>query len=100
MSSMWGIRGRSIRQASLIALLATLLFSASARLVRAQSAPSAPVPTVRDAAAALAAGELNRADRELQTVLKKSPTNVHALNLLGIVRVEQGREKEAEGLFQ
>jgi tetratricopeptide (TPR) repeat protein len=61
-------------------------------------APS--VPTIRDAAASLAAGDLKRAENELQAILRAVPTDVHALNLLAIVRVQQKREDEAEALFK
>jgi tetratricopeptide (TPR) repeat protein len=73
----------------------------SAAIVGAQSQSWTPgVPTVREAAAALAAGDLKRAESELQTILQAAPTDVHALNLLAIVRVQQKREAEAEVLFK
>lgn len=58
------------------------------------------VPTVRDAAAALAAGNLKLAEMDLQSVLNRSPDDVHALSLLGIARAQQKRDSEAEGLFK
>ena len=79
----------------------TLLILFSAVVVGAQgSSTSQSVPTVRGAAAALAAGDLKRAESELQAILQAAPTDVHALNLLAIVRVEQKREGEAEALFR
>src|SRR5690349_18800284 len=52
------------------------------------------------AAQALTAGNLNRAQNELQLVLRSSPDECRALDLLGVVRVLQRREAEAEGLFR
>jgi tetratricopeptide (TPR) repeat protein len=70
-------------------------------IVRAQSPSTTPsIPTSKQAAAALAAGDLNRAESELQAILHATPTDVHALNLLAIVRVQQKREAEAEVLFK
>jgi len=70
-------------------------------LVRAQNPSTTPsVPAVREAATALAAGDLKRAESELQAILHAVPTDVHALNLLAIVRVQQKRESEAEVLFK
>jgi tetratricopeptide (TPR) repeat protein len=82
--------------------LAFLLLSLLAgAVVMAQSPSTTPgIPTVKQAAAALAAGDLNRAESELQAILHAVPTDVHALNLLAIVRVQQKREAEAEVLFK
>jgi tetratricopeptide (TPR) repeat protein len=55
---------------------------------------------VKDAAQAIASGNLDRAEKELQIVLQASPEDFHALNLLGIVRAQQRHESEAERLFQ
>jgi|ERR1700722_4261861 tetratricopeptide (TPR) repeat protein len=65
-----------------------------------ESPPVAKSPTVRDAAAALSVGDLSRAEADLQAILRKTPADAHALNLLGIVRVQQKREVDAEPLFQ
>src|SRR3984957_5791824 len=70
-------------------------------VVRAQNPSATPgIPAIKQAAAALAAGDLKRAESELQAILHAVPTDVHALNLLAIVRVQQKREAEAEVLFQ
>ena len=66
----------------------------------AQTAPQSAQPTVRDAASALAAGDVKHAETELNVILKASPTDVHAMNLLGIVYAQQKRELEAEALFK
>jgi len=55
---------------------------------------------LKDAAQAIAAGKLERAENELQSVLQTSPEEFRALNLLGIVRAQQRREAEAERLFR
>jgi tetratricopeptide (TPR) repeat protein len=55
---------------------------------------------LKDAAQAIAAGKLERAESELQSVLQTSPQEFRALNLLGIVRAQQRREPEAERLFR
>ena len=82
-------------------VLASVLFLWAAAVVRAQTLSTTPSPpTIRDAAAALAAGDLNRAERELQSILRAAPTDVHALNLLAIIRVQQKREPEAEMTFK
>jgi len=58
------------------------------------------LPVIKDAAEAIAAGKLDQAEKELQTVLQTSPGEFRALNLLGIVRAQQRREAEAEHLFK
>ena len=70
--------------------------------VLAQTSPagSRNIPLVKDAAKALAAGNLQLADTDLQLILTVNPRDVHALNLLGILRVQQQREAEAERLFK
>jgi tetratricopeptide (TPR) repeat protein len=63
----------------------------------AQNAGLAPI---KDAADAVAAGNLQKAETELKAVLAENPKEYHALNLLGIVRAQQHREAEAERLFE
>lgn len=55
---------------------------------------------LRDAAESLAAGNLQRAESELQSVLRHSPDDYRALDFLGLLRAEQQRNADAEGLFQ
>lgn len=64
-------------------------------------ASSADVNTsvLQDAGQAIAAGDLGRAEDELNSVLRIAPGDFRALNLLGIVRAQQRREPEAEKLF-
>jgi len=48
----------------------------------------------------LAAGNLERAEGELQRVLRAAPREYRALDLLGVVRILQHRETDAEACFQ
>jgi tetratricopeptide (TPR) repeat protein len=64
------------------------------------SAPTSTTALLRDAAQAMTAGELTRAETDLQTVLRTAPDDYHALDLLGVVRVLQHRDVEAEPLFR
>jgi superkiller protein 3 len=44
-------------------------------------------------------GQLTSAETELRAVLKQSPREANALNLLGVIRAQQSRTDEAENLF-
>jgi len=55
---------------------------------------------LQDAARAISAGKLQEAERELQWVLRSSPDEFHALDLLGVIRVLQHSEPQAEVLFR
>ena len=55
---------------------------------------------LQDAAQAMTAGKLTRAEADLQTVLRTAPDDYRALDLLGVVRVLQHRDAEAEQLFR
>jgi len=55
---------------------------------------------LQDAAQAITAGNLSRADSDLQSVLHAAPEDYRALDLLGVVRVLQRRETEAGELFR
>jgi tetratricopeptide (TPR) repeat protein len=55
---------------------------------------------LQDAARALTAGKLSRAESDLQSVLHSTPQDYRALDLLGVVRVLQRRETQAEALFR
>jgi tetratricopeptide (TPR) repeat protein len=54
---------------------------------------------LQDAAQAITAGKLTRAEGDLQSVLRAAPDDYRALDLLGVVRILQHRELEAEKLF-
>ena len=64
------------------------------------ASPADPVALMKDAAASLAAGNLDRADSDLTSALGQSPNDFRALNLLGMVRAAQQRNVEAEQLFK
>src|ERR1700678_3369123 len=55
---------------------------------------------LQHAAQFLAAGNKERAEDELQSVLRASPEEYRALDLLGVIRVLQHRESDAEDLFR
>ncbi len=86
--------------ASRVLLLVTLLFvtgaASSSQTASRQSAPS----QLQDAAKELSAGKLDRAEQDLQSVLRSDPQDYRALDLLGVVRVLQHREAKAEELFE
>src|SRR3984885_125164 len=64
------------------------------------STPSSTMSLLQDAAQAMTAGKLTRAEADLQTVLRTAPDDYRALDLLGVVRVLQHRDAEAEQLFR
>jgi tetratricopeptide (TPR) repeat protein len=84
--------------ASNLSLIFLLALTASAQVQPAS--PPASGPTVKHAAAALLAGDVKQAETELQAVVRSAPTDVHALDLLGIIRAQEKREAEAEELFE
>jgi tetratricopeptide (TPR) repeat protein len=55
---------------------------------------------LQDAAQAITNGKLSRAESELQSVLRSRPREYRALDLLGVIRVLQHREVEAEEYFR
>ena len=54
---------------------------------------------LQDAAQAITAGKLSRAEGDLQSVLRAAPDDYRALDLLGVVRILQHHEIDAEKLF-
>lgn len=80
----------------------TLVLLLASCLVLAQSGvPSdGNLSLIQSAARALAAGDLEQAERTLNVVLGTAPDDFRALNFLGIVRAEQHRELDAEKLFK
>lgn len=68
--------------------------------VGAQAPASDTASLLQDAGRAMAAGDLVTAEEKLQWILRSSPENYRALDLLGILRAQQQRNSEAEGLFQ
>jgi|HubBroStandDraft_5_1064220.scaffolds.fasta_scaffold72817_2 tetratricopeptide (TPR) repeat protein len=55
---------------------------------------------LQHAARLLFAGNKERAEAELQSVLRASPDEYRALDLLGVIRILQHRETDAEDLFR
>lgn len=55
---------------------------------------------LQEASRLIAAGRLKKAETTLNEILKADPKEYQAWNLLGVVRAEQGRQQEAEQLFQ
>lgn len=80
--------------------LCGILLATFSALAQRPSSDSSTVPSVRSAAAALASGDSKRADAELTAILRAEPNDVHALNLLGILRAQQQRNRDAEELFK
>jgi tetratricopeptide (TPR) repeat protein len=94
--------GRALASCRIFALLPCVLFLAGT-IVFAQGdvkLPAGNQPSLKDAAQSLASGDLNRAENELGSILKATPEDFRALNLLGIVRAQQRREPEAERLLK
>ena len=71
-----------------------------ATVVAAQVATSSSASLLEDAGHAMAAGNLHRADADLQSVLRQTPQDYRAIDLLGVVRVLQHRNTDAESLFR
>jgi tetratricopeptide (TPR) repeat protein len=61
---------------------------------------SATMGLLKGAAQSILAGDLQKAEAEIQSVLAADPNEYHALNFLGVVRAQQHREAEAERLFK
>ncbi len=61
---------------------------------------SSNLSQLQDAAQAITAGKLDRAESDLQSVLRATPEDYRALDLLGVIRVLQQREAEAQQLFR
>jgi tetratricopeptide (TPR) repeat protein len=66
----------------------------------AQVSTTSMTSLLRDAAEAMSAGRLPRAETDLRSVLRTAPDDYRALDLLGVVRVLQHRDAEAEKLFR
>src|ERR1044071_6275982 len=57
------------------------------------------VEQLKRAAALVGGNQLAEAERQLNQILKETPEEATALNLLGALRAKQGRLDEAEALF-
>jgi len=71
----------------------------SLTLVAQVSRPGANASLLQDAARAMTAGNLGLAEKDLLSVLRIAPEDYRALDLLGVVRVLQQRDSEAENFF-
>src|SRR5438874_4418334 len=63
-------------------------------------AQDATASRLRHAVQFLSAGNLDRAAGELESVLRSSPNEQRALDLLNVVRILQHRKSKTESLFQ
>jgi tetratricopeptide (TPR) repeat protein len=90
---------KDMRRSHMQRVPVALMLLLSAEICLAQN-PSGDDEALRSAAQAYAARDLPRAESELQTLLKGSPDNYHALDLLGMLRAQQQRNADAEELFQ
>ena len=77
-----------------------MVFLASLMPAAQDSAPSSNPSLLQDAAQAITTGNLSRADSDLQSVLRTAPEEYRALDLLGVVRVLQHRDAEADEFFR
>jgi len=93
-----GFVNRRLRQ--LLYLCCLLLLTCYSHSQTEVAAQKENLSLLSDAAQSIAAGNLNRAESDLQTLLRKAPKDVRGINLLGIVRAQQHREPQAEQLFK
>lgn len=77
----------------------TALFLAIS-IASAQSKQNSPDSLLHDAAQSISSGKLTQAESDLQQILRSSPDDDRAMDLLGVMRVLQHRESEAEELFK
>jgi tetratricopeptide (TPR) repeat protein len=54
---------------------------------------------LQSAAKLIRKGELSQAEAQLNLIFKREPYEANALNLLGVIRAQQRRHREAEALF-
>jgi tetratricopeptide (TPR) repeat protein len=77
----------------------TLLFAAMLTAPAQLFTQDVTSARLRNAAHLLTAGNLKGAESELQPVLRVTPDEYRALDLLGVIRILQGRENDAQDLF-
>lgn len=78
----------------------TLLFILLAPLcAHAQKSSSSPARQLERVAALISENRIEEAEQRLNAILKASPNEALALNLLGTIRAKQGRLDDAEALF-
>ncbi len=81
--------------------LCTVTFLLAAMPISAAQVPKpgSQSARLRDAAQAISAGQLEHAESELHSVLRSAPDDFRALDLLGVIRILQHREPQAEEFF-
>lgn len=82
-----------------ILLLAIAFLSARISVAAQSSSPQSAELLLQKAAKEISAGQLGPAEKDLQSVLQAEPGEYRALDLLGVVRVLQHQETQAEDLF-
>ena len=83
-----------------IQTISALLFILFATLCAdAQKVNSSPTQQLERVAALIGENRIEEAEQQLNAILKASPNEALALNLLGTIRAKQGRLDEAEALF-
>src|SRR5260370_11276730 len=86
---------RPVFQFTMIIALMLILLAPRAAPGQAQTLAA----RIERSAALISENKIAEAEQELNGVLKIAPSNAGALDLLGTVRAQQGRLKEAEALF-
>lgn len=81
-------------------MLVILSFTAGAACFSQTASRPSATSQLQDAAKELSAGKMDQAERDLQSVLRSTPGDYRALDLLGVVRVLQHQEAGAEELFE
>ena len=88
----------AIHVSRVFVLVAAFLFARSFLSAQSANRQSATLH-LQKAASGISAGQLDLAEKELQSVLQTEPEEYRALDLLGVVRVLQHQEAKAEDLF-
>jgi tetratricopeptide (TPR) repeat protein len=79
-------------------LAGVVLFTGLVAITQTASQPSTS-SLLQDAAKEISASKLDHAEQDLQSILHSSPKEYRALDLLGVIRVLQHQETNAEQLF-
>jgi len=83
-------------------LMGLLVFLAAQPAASSQSTGSSRATAyslLKKAATQISAGRLSQAEATLENLLQADSSDFQAINLLGVIRAKQGRNKEAEKLF-
>jgi tetratricopeptide (TPR) repeat protein len=81
-------------------LLVCTCFAMDAIALPQSTVSAENVEHLRSAAQFLLHSDLKHAEDEVQLVLAEIPDDYRALNLLGIIRVQEGRREEAQAIFE